>query len=413
MTTRPASFLEWVPDADPAKITQPPVPLSDQGYIKNQVPTFQHFNWLMHTADQWIQYLDQQAGGIITTYTAPPYLPNNIRLTGGGFWLAAEVTNTVTPTVVVSWETAFSIHMPGVPDSANQVAAGNVSLLERQIAWVDVNLPIITTGDVTSGSAIITNVADTSNIAVGMAVAGPGIPRPAGRTVSSKTSSTVTLSGNANLTASGAQFSFAAPTALTVNVGDYADFQPKRNSVIFATRREADVGVIGFANSNGVPQIAPVVVVGANCEQMLLRPCEWRTLDSPGYETVFLAQTAGTVTKGAAVQISTWSIGSTGPTATAVGNLSATNAAMLGFMTQLISATFSVAASYIGWVMCRGILKNVKTGLTAKGQYYLDTGGAITTTPPTASGSVVIPVGIALTSTVLMVNPAGIVLVNP
>ena len=416
MATRPTGYIEWCPDGSPTKIVKPPSSLSDAGYMPGQVPAAQHFNWLMHTADQWIQYLDELASGIVVAPTQPRYTPNNIRLAGGGYWSAGEVATPVaTGAVTLTWAQDFRIAMPGVAQSANAVASGSVDLLERQVAWVDVNVPAITTGDITSGSNVITDVADTSDIVVGMAAAGPGIPQPAGLTVSAKTSTTVTLSGNATLTVGGAQLSFTEPTALTVNVGDQATFEPQWNSVVIATRREfeQDLSMGGFHSANGNPSVAPVIVVGANCEQMVLRPYEWRTLDAPGYEMAVLAQCAdgAQVNRGTVVR---QTVNNPVTVALATSNVPS-SAAPLGLLTQDIKGVTSGgldAYSIVGWVACRGIVKGVVTGMSSRVQYYLGN-GALTTTAPTASGTAVVPMGVSLTTDTILINPSGIVFVNP
>lgn len=85
------------------------------------------------------------------------------------------------------------------------------------IPAIEIN-PIEFAGDTTSGSATISNIADTSQLSADMRVYGPGIPY--GAVILSKTSDSITLDQNATATAAGVslealtRFSFVYPPVL-------------------------------------------------------------------------------------------------------------------------------------------------------------------------------------------------------
>lgn len=76
MAARPSSYLQWVPDGNPAYITQPSVGQSTTGWVFKEAPPFEYMNWLFYTLDQWIQYLDVQTPQVVTiTHSNSPYVP--------------------------------------------------------------------------------------------------------------------------------------------------------------------------------------------------------------------------------------------------------------------------------------------------------------------------------------------------
>ena len=76
------------------------------------------------------------------------------------------------------------------------------------------------TGDLTAGSNIVTNVADTSRVSVGACINGANIP--AGATVTAKTADTITLSQPATATAAGVKLTLGATLAI------YAGNKPQK-----------------------------------------------------------------------------------------------------------------------------------------------------------------------------------------
>lgn len=86
-------------------------------------------------------------------------------------------------------------------DQARNFGSNSLAwLVTKAIRYGAKNTVVSVTGDVTSGSATITNIADTSQITTAQSVFGPGIP--SGATVASKTATSVTFSHPAGLTAS-------------------------------------------------------------------------------------------------------------------------------------------------------------------------------------------------------------------
>lgn len=62
MTTRPGSYLGWVPSGSGSYITQPTTGQAATGVTSGQAFPYAYFNWLEYTTDQWLQFFD----GIVT-----------------------------------------------------------------------------------------------------------------------------------------------------------------------------------------------------------------------------------------------------------------------------------------------------------------------------------------------------------
>lgn len=110
------------------------------------------------------------------------------------------------------------------------------TIIDAGISWVD---ELTITGDTTSGSAVITNIASTTGWLAGAQVQGAGIP--AGAVVLSLTATTLTLDMNATATATGVALSSGHPPGLIV-----------KNNVFRDTRGASATGLILFFSAGGV-----------------------------------------------------------------------------------------------------------------------------------------------------------------
>lgn len=100
---------------------------------------------------------------------------------------------------------------PSTPRGAGAERRRRSPFIEE--TYIDVNPPtgtaVVTTGNTTSGSNVITNIPDTSAILNGYFVNGSGIP--AGATVTSVSATSVTISINATASATNVTLTFQAP----------------------------------------------------------------------------------------------------------------------------------------------------------------------------------------------------------
>lgn len=79
---------------------------------------------------------------------------------------------------------------------------------------MDVNAPLVTTGDISSGTNTILNVVSTTNVVPGKVVSGTGIPSSPATTVASVSGTTVTMSANATGTTVGLSITFSSVARL-------------------------------------------------------------------------------------------------------------------------------------------------------------------------------------------------------
>lgn len=368
MGTRPQTYLDWT-DGSPSKVVQPPSNFSLAGWQVAQAPPFQYMNWLFWLTDQWIQYLDP-----LVTEGMPDQA---MRLLNGGTWSFDATTG------VLAWSQPFNIVIPSVPDSANQVNAGSVTLPDGYLAYINLNQPIVVTGDTQNFSPIIQNVSFTNQITSGMNVTGPGIPN--GTTVLTVSPTSVTLSANATATANGVTLVFSAAGPLTANVAQSSSFVPTFNQILFARRS------------------GPIVYLGVNTSQMILRDKEFKPLLGSGYFTVYEAPAGQNLTSGQVVYISMGG-GDTGRTAGSVYPLDA-SAANQGFRGNFAGVVISdVLSGATAEILYNGFFEEI--GLTAGLTYYADPAvpGGIISAVPTGAGEKIVPVGFAVTATNLLVS---------
>src|SRR5262249_47544942 len=84
----------------------------------------------------------------------------------------------------------------------------------------DINFGISFTGNTTNGSPTVTNVSSVTGLAIGMPIAGAGIP--AGATIAAVDGTTITLSQNATATVTGVALTAADPFADILTQGPLA-----------------------------------------------------------------------------------------------------------------------------------------------------------------------------------------------
>lgn len=377
MAGKPTQYIDWCPDGDPAAIIQPASALAHAGFLPGQSPVAQNFNWLLHQLDQWIRWFDSATDLTAQQGTFTGLRPLSMRLLGGGNWTWAASTG------VLSWSAGWNLIIPGIPMTANAVASGSVTLADGQSAFVAINQPYTTTGDTTSGSNVIANVANVVGLQVGMNVYGvssTGIP--AGAAITGISGNQVTLNLPATGSSTGAQIVCAFGGALTVFVAtaDENMVIPGSNKIVFARR---------LSNS------AYVGVGGA----MRLIDGQQRTLFT---ESSTLGVLAGeNLTAGQVVYISPGAADG-GRTA---GSAYRTDAGATNGAKRSSPAGIVLAAATSGQtatVLTVGRV-GVMSGLTTGAVYYLDpaTLGGITTTPPSGSQQYLARVGVALSATAL------------
>ncbi len=57
---KPTTKLDWVTDNDVTKITEPSVAKKLTGWLKEEKPPFQYFNWGWNLIDRWIKYFEEK-----------------------------------------------------------------------------------------------------------------------------------------------------------------------------------------------------------------------------------------------------------------------------------------------------------------------------------------------------------------
>jgi hypothetical protein len=371
MPSQPSSFLNWVPSGSGSYIVQPPTSLQATGWMAGQAPPFQYMNWLFYITDQWIQYFAALNSG------ASP-LPNLKFLSSGTF-------NYVNSTGVLTWAGNINIEVAGLPDSYNQLAAGNVTLTDGEVGYVSLNLPVVAVGNTTTSSTQITGLSTIEGIQNGMQIIGSGIT--GGTTVVSASGTTVVMSAGASSGVSGGTIVFAFNTALTITAVANSSFFP--TSTQFAIFR----------------RIGSVVYIGINTNVMILRDGETKLFLQDGYQSIFTGTAGANLTAGQPVYIATSA--DTGRTAGDIYpvDAGATHGATRSLFAGIVMTSVSSAATVS--VIASGI--TITTGLTAGTLYYADpaTPGNITSTKPSSTGQYVVPIGIAVSSTELLVDAPG------
>jgi hypothetical protein len=378
--TRPSAFLDWT-DGDPSKVTEPPAGEKLVGWFKGEAPPFEYMNWLFYQTDLWLKYLDQAVFSDVSSLN----LDQTMRLINGGTW------SFVASSGLLSWSATGNLAIPSIPDSDNAFASGNVTLSDGQVAYVTANIPFTTTGDVLINTNTIKNVPFKDGISNGQTIIGSNIT--GGTTVTLVTQEadgtfTITMSAVATGTASAETITFTGTGALTVTAATSSTLIPTSSTVILARR----VGSVCF--------------VGVNAGQMAVRDAEKKLLVEAGYLSITQLTAGENLTSGDAVYIS--KSGDTGgrtagrPYKCDSGITNGTNrAGFVGFV--MTTATSGTAVNIIQSGVANGF-----SSLTIGALYYIDpaTPGALTTTVPTTTSQWVVPVGVAMTATSILVNAA-------
>lgn len=118
--------------------------------------------------------------------------------TVAGYGITDGATKTDAANAAPSGAVAY-FAMPAAP--AGWLKANGAAISRTTYAALFAAITFQTTGNTTINNNVITSVASTAGIAVGMPVCGPGIP--AGTTLTAVTANSVTLSANATATAAG------------------------------------------------------------------------------------------------------------------------------------------------------------------------------------------------------------------
>lgn len=379
--SKPSTYPIWT-DGDPSKVTQPPSPQLLSGWTAGEPIPFQYLNWLFWLINGWVEYLDQTVSGDVTALN----LDQTMRLINGGNWSWNLSTSTL------AWSSAFNLAIPSITDAQNQAASGSIaSLADGQVAYVNANVPIITTGNTTSSSNQITNIPYAAGITTGMAITGTNIP--GSTTVTAIVQEldgtfTFTISNNATGNGSALTLTVFSTGALTVLKATSSSLVPSPNTVIIARR------------------VGNNVYVGVNAFYMALRDAESKPLSENDYLNIFTATAGESLTAGNAVYISKSGDtgGRTAGSAYKCDSGSTNGANRAGFAGFVIS---SVSSSGTAYILTGGVLNGL-TSLVAGTLYYADpsTPGAITSTKPVTTGQWVTPVGMAISTTQLQLNAA-------
>lgn len=379
---KPTTYLLWT-DGNASKVTLPPSALRLAGWTPGNPPPPDYMNWLFWLTDQWIQYLDQSINSDVSIFDTAPLM----RLINGGGWSWNLTTQSL------AWSSAFNLSIPSVADADNQAASGSVTMNDGDVAYLSANVPFSVAATTTNTSAVLTGILEAGSIAVGQTVTGTGIPGSTtvtvGPTQQSDGTYNVTISAAATASNVGTTLTFSGTGAITVSNTPVASLVPSQTTVVIARR------------------VGSVVFVGVNATQMVLRDLESKFISSEGYNSLFTVTAGQNLTQGQAVYISSGSGGDSGRTAGRaypVDSGAANGASRNGFCGFVLSSV-STAASVT--IVAAGKFIAF-TSLTPGALYYADpaTPGGVTSTKPATSGQWIVPVGLAHTSTELVINPA-------
>jgi len=368
---RPDSYLNWT-DGNSTKVIDPPSGLKFQGWSPGQAPPSQYFNWLLWKTDQWIQYFDE-----ITNSGVPEQA---IRLINGGFLGFNSQSN------ILKWSDILNIAIPGSPDSANAIAAGNVTLADGYLAYVALVLPVIASGNLVNGSDMITALNYTGNLSIGMTILGNGIP--SGATILAVSTNSVQMSAPATADVNNNVMLFSTVNSLTVQTAQANTFIPDTDHLVIARR------------------VGGRVFIGINANIMVLQNGESKKLLETGYLQTYDDVIAGeNISAGQAVYVS--------PGGSADGGRTVGQAYLLDCSAGNGQRSF-FAGIAIETTTAGNALSLVFTGfanftsLTPGAVYYgSDTVlGGLTTPKPSSVGASIMPVGVAVSATKLLMTTA-------
>lgn len=373
MATKPSVFLNWTSGLSPSQIVQPPTGKQAVGWLEGEAPAYEYMNWLFYITDIWIQYFEAILGS--------NYVPNMRLLTTGTFGY-------VNSTGVLTWTQPINISIPSLPDSYNQIAAGNTTLTDGQIAYIQPNLPFTTTGSITNISNQITGLGSVQGIVVGQQILGTGIPT--GTTVTTISGTNVIMSQNATATVSGENITFGSNAALTVFVSTNSTYIPQSGDLIIARRAGS------------------IVFIGLDENGMKIQDGEIKPFLGEGYGPTYVGVAGANLLAGNAVYIAP--AGDSGRTQGQVYGLdtSATNGALRHVFVGFVRTGVNLASPVT--VVTDGLVNFPTATLVPGTIYYADPSSpaGITATKPTVLNQWIVPVGIALTTTQLMTNAASL-----
>lgn len=370
---RPTRFLNWVPNPDSNNLAEIPPSISNVGFQPGQPLVAQYLNQAFHTLDAWTAYLDEQSNASMMATT----LNHSMRLLGGGTWRFDATTR------ALSWSQPVTFAIPSAPDSDNRLAAGSVMLPAGAVAYVQANVPFTTNADVTSGDNTVRNLGFEGGISVGMTVTGPGIPD--GTTVTAQDGQTCTLSAAPTASGDNVSVTFASTGPLSVQVAQSATLVPGPTTLILA--RALDV----------------VCSVGLGSTEMWLRDQEQRSLVSLGYVTTVQALAGAALTARQPVYLSPGVADQRTQGSAYPCEASAAQGPLRG---QCIGLTHTATASgQMAHVVQSGLVGGF-TGLVTGASYYLDPAvvGGLTTARTNTLGETLAPVGVAISSSMLLVH---------
>ncbi len=377
MATKPTEYLDWNPSE--SAVVDPPDALKLAGWAVNEEPPAQYFNWLFNLIDQWIQYFDESINVDVTSLN----LDQTMRLINGGNWKWALGTSTL------SWSADFNLAIPSIPDANNQAAAGSIVLSDGQVAYVAANVPFTATGNTVNGSNQVTGLSYTNGITVGQKVTGTGIPGATTVLAVDDAANSLTLSNNATADGTAVSLTFSGTGALTVVAATSSSLLPAPNTIIIARR------------------VGSVVFVGVNSGQMVMLDGEQNSLLQNGFLNVWTGTAGESLSANDAVYVSDGTGGDSGRTA---GRVYKVDPSVANGLSRHGYIGFVVTAATVGnpvQVVGAGRMIGF-TSLTIGYVYYVDpaTPGAITSTKPVTSGQYVVPVGMAISATEILVNAA-------
>lgn len=370
---RPTRFLNWVPDADSNNLAEIPPSISNVGFQPGQPVPAQYLNQIFHTLDAWTAYLDEQSNASLMATT----LNHSMRLLGGGT-LRFDAT-----TRQLSWSMPLTFAIPSAPDADNRLAAGSVMLPSGAVAYVQANVPFTTNADVTSGDKLVRNLGFEGGIAIGMTVTGPGIPD--GTTVTAQTGQTCTLSAAATASGNNVSLTFASTGPLTVQVGQSATLVPGPTTLVLARALDS------------------VCSVGLGSTEVWLRDQEQRSLVSAGYVTTVQALAGAALAARQPVYLSAGVADQRTQGSAYPCEASVAQGALRG---QCIGLTHTATASgQVAHLVQSGLVGGF-VGLLAGATYYLDPSvvGGLTTARTNTLGETLAPIGVAISSSMLLVH---------